>query len=129
MGVVTSRETGVEGRPPAVIVAGVDHLPPGADRVHQTEDGASARVVGGSTDRRARRALVLVAIGVVGAQWLAQDTARDLGEVFVRVGGYDFSATVPGAASWRGSSVGSGRGPRPCPMPPWCFAPTAAIPR
>ena len=65
MGVVTSRETGVEGRPPAVIVAGVDHLPPGADRVHQTEDGASARVVGGSTDRRARRALVLVAVGVV----------------------------------------------------------------
>ena len=41
--------------------------------------------------------LALVAIGVVGAQWLAQDTARDLGEVFVRVGGYDFSATVPGA--------------------------------
>ena len=41
--------------------------------------------------------LALVAIGVVGAQWLAQDTARDLGDVFVRVGGYDFSATVPGA--------------------------------
>ena len=41
--------------------------------------------------------LALVALGVLGAQWLAQDTARDLGEVFVRVGGYDFSATVPGA--------------------------------
>ncbi|SEM15252.1 HemY protein [Pseudoxanthomonas sp. GM95] len=41
--------------------------------------------------------LVLVAIGVVGAQWLAREDVRDWGEVFVRVGGYDVNATVPGA--------------------------------
>lgn len=40
--------------------------------------------------------LLLVAIGVFGAQWLAHESTRDLGEVFVRVGGYDFHATVPG---------------------------------
>ncbi|TBV74774.1 heme biosynthesis HemY N-terminal domain-containing protein [Pseudoxanthomonas winnipegensis] len=41
--------------------------------------------------------LVLVALGVFGAQWLARDEVRDWGEVFVRVGGYDVTATVPGA--------------------------------
>ncbi|WCE06100.1 heme biosynthesis HemY N-terminal domain-containing protein [Pseudoxanthomonas sp. JBR18] len=41
--------------------------------------------------------LVLVAIGVIGAQWLAREDIRDWGEVFVRVGGYDITATVPGA--------------------------------
>ena len=42
--------------------------------------------------------LLLVAAGVLGAQWLGRDAAaRDLGEVFVRVGGYDYSTTVPGA--------------------------------
>lgn len=41
--------------------------------------------------------LVLVLAGVVGAQWLASDPGRDLGEVLVRVGGYDYSASVPKA--------------------------------
>jgi HemY protein len=41
--------------------------------------------------------LLLLAAGVFGAQWLARDSARDLGEVFVRAGGYDFSASLPGA--------------------------------
>jgi HemY protein len=41
--------------------------------------------------------LVLVAIGVVGAQWLSGEQVRDWGEVFVRVGGYDVTTTVPGA--------------------------------
>jgi HemY protein len=41
--------------------------------------------------------LVLVAVGVIGAQWLSRDDIRDWGEVFVRVGGYDVNATVPGA--------------------------------
>lgn len=41
--------------------------------------------------------LLLILLGVLGAQWLARDGARDLGEVFVRAGGYDFSATLPGA--------------------------------
>ncbi len=41
--------------------------------------------------------LLLVLAGVFGAQWLMRDSARDLGEVFVRAGGYDFSASLPGA--------------------------------
>lgn len=41
--------------------------------------------------------LLLLLAGVFGAQWLAQDSARDLGEVFVRAGGYDLSASLPGA--------------------------------
>jgi HemY protein len=41
--------------------------------------------------------LVLVAAGVLGAQWLSHEEARDWGEVFVRVGGYDVNATLPGA--------------------------------
>ena len=41
--------------------------------------------------------LLLLAAGVFGAQWLAHDNARDLGEVFVRAGGYEFKATLPGA--------------------------------
>ena len=41
--------------------------------------------------------LLLLAAGVFGAQWLAHDSMRDLGEVFVRAGGYDFSASLPGA--------------------------------
>jgi HemY protein len=49
------------------------------------------------TFRTAILLLLLVLCGVLGAQWLARDDARDLGEVFVRAGGYDFSATLPGA--------------------------------
>lgn len=41
--------------------------------------------------------LLFILSGVLGAQWLARDGARDLGEVLVRAGGYDFSATLPGA--------------------------------
>lgn len=41
--------------------------------------------------------LLLILAGALGAQWLARDGVRDLGEVFVRAGGYDFSATLPGA--------------------------------
>ena len=41
--------------------------------------------------------LLLVLAGVAAAQWLARDGARDVGEVFIRAGGYDFSATLPGA--------------------------------
>ncbi len=41
--------------------------------------------------------LLLLALGVLGAQWLAREEARDLGEVFGNVGGYSFSATLPGA--------------------------------
>ncbi|RZA37458.1 MAG: heme biosynthesis protein HemY [Lysobacteraceae bacterium] len=41
--------------------------------------------------------LLLILAGVLGAQWLARDEARDLGEVFLRAGGYDYSATLPGA--------------------------------
>lgn len=41
--------------------------------------------------------LLLLAAGVFSAQWLARDSTRDLGEVFVRAGGYDLSASLPGA--------------------------------
>lgn len=41
--------------------------------------------------------LLLVALGMLAAQWLASDSTRDLGEVVMRVGGYDYSATLPGA--------------------------------
>ena len=41
--------------------------------------------------------LLLLLAGVFGAQWLARDSARDLGEVFVRAGEYEFSASLPGA--------------------------------
>ncbi|MEO8365497.1 MAG: heme biosynthesis HemY N-terminal domain-containing protein [Pseudoxanthomonas sp.] len=41
--------------------------------------------------------LLLLLTGVLGAQWLARDSARDLGEVFVRAGGYDLNASLPGA--------------------------------
>ncbi len=41
--------------------------------------------------------LLLLVAGVFGAQWLARDSARDLGEVFVRAGGYDLNASLPGA--------------------------------
>ena len=43
-------------------------------------------------------AMLLVAvIGVIGAQWLAQHDPSRLGQVIVRVGGYDYSTTVPRA--------------------------------
>ena len=42
-------------------------------------------------------ALLLVALGVLAAQWLARDDSRDMGEVLLRIGGYDYSATLPGA--------------------------------
>lgn len=48
--------------------------------------------------RTAIMLLLLLVAGVFGAQWLARDSARDLGEVFVRAGGYDLSASLPGAA-------------------------------
>lgn len=41
--------------------------------------------------------LLLVVVGTLAAQWLAQESARDFGEVFVRFGGYDYSTTVPRA--------------------------------
>ena len=41
--------------------------------------------------------LLLLVAGVFGAQWVAHDGARDLGEVFVRAGGYDLKASLPGA--------------------------------
>lgn len=41
--------------------------------------------------------LVLVAVGVLGAQWLSHEDVRNWGEVFVRVGGYDVNTTLPGA--------------------------------
>lgn len=41
--------------------------------------------------------LLLLVAGVFGAQWLAHGGAQDLGVVFVRAGGYDFKASLPGA--------------------------------
>ena len=42
--------------------------------------------------------LLLILAGVLGAQWLARDgAARDLGEVLVRAGGYEYYASLPGA--------------------------------
>lgn len=41
--------------------------------------------------------LLLVVVGVLAAQWLANGSAHDFGEVFVRAGGHDYSTTVPGA--------------------------------
>ncbi len=41
--------------------------------------------------------LLMILLGVLGAQWLARDGARDLGEVVVHAGGYNFEATLPGA--------------------------------
>ncbi len=41
--------------------------------------------------------LVAVALGVLGAQWLSNQTAYDLGEVTVRIGGNDYAAPVPQA--------------------------------
>ncbi|MBP3984053.1 heme biosynthesis protein HemY [Pseudoxanthomonas helianthi] len=40
--------------------------------------------------------LVVVLVGALGSQWLAHN-GRDFGEVFLRVGGYDYSASLPGA--------------------------------
>jgi len=41
--------------------------------------------------------LVVIALGVIGAQWLAQDRLGDLGEVIVRAGGNDYIAPLPQA--------------------------------
>lgn len=41
--------------------------------------------------------LLLLAIGVFAAQWLANEPARDLGRVFVQFGGYDWETDVPRA--------------------------------
>jgi len=41
--------------------------------------------------------LVVAVIGVIGAQWLAQQEQSGLGQVIVRTGGYDYSTTVPRA--------------------------------
>ncbi len=42
--------------------------------------------------------LVLVALGVLAAQWMAQEHTRDFGRVFVQLGGYDWDTDVPRAA-------------------------------
>jgi len=41
--------------------------------------------------------LVLLLAGVVAAEWLSQDSARDLGKVFIQFGGYDWTTNVPRA--------------------------------
>lgn len=41
--------------------------------------------------------LLLVALGVIAAQWLQHDASRDFGQVFLRMGGYDYSTSLPGA--------------------------------
>lgn len=41
--------------------------------------------------------LLLVAAGVFGAQWLTHARSHGMGEVLLRVGGYEYSATLPGA--------------------------------
>lgn len=41
--------------------------------------------------------LIVAAIGILGAQWLGQQPARDIGEVIVRAGGNDYIATLPQA--------------------------------
>lgn len=41
--------------------------------------------------------LVAVALGVIAAQWLHDQSSYDLGEVTVRIGGYDYVAPVPQA--------------------------------
>ncbi|MGV8959753.1 MAG: heme biosynthesis protein HemY [Stenotrophomonas sp.] len=42
--------------------------------------------------------LLVAALGILGAQWLAQQPVRDLGEVIVSAGGNDYIATLPQAA-------------------------------
>ncbi|KRG42919.1 porphyrin biosynthesis protein [Stenotrophomonas pictorum JCM 9942] len=42
--------------------------------------------------------LLVAALGILGAQWLGQESQRDLGEVIVRAGGNDYIATLPQAA-------------------------------
>lgn len=42
--------------------------------------------------------LLVAAVGILGAQWLDQESLRDLGEVIVRAGGNDYIATLPQAA-------------------------------
>lgn len=50
---------------------------------------------------KAFRSLVIVllvaAIGILGAQWLGQESVRGIGEVIVRAGGNDYIATLPQA--------------------------------
>ena len=41
--------------------------------------------------------LVVAVLGVIGAQWLAQQDQSSLGQVIVRTGGYDYSTTLPRA--------------------------------
>ncbi|MCL7715782.1 heme biosynthesis protein HemY [Stenotrophomonas mori] len=41
--------------------------------------------------------LLVAALGILGAQWLGQESLRDLGEVVVRAGGNDYIATLPQA--------------------------------
>ncbi|AKC86616.1 heme biosynthesis HemY N-terminal domain-containing protein [Pseudoxanthomonas suwonensis] len=41
--------------------------------------------------------LVVAVLGVIGAQWLAQQEQSGLGQVIVRTGGYDYSTTLPRA--------------------------------
>ncbi|CBA17562.1 heme biosynthesis protein HemY [Xanthomonas albilineans] len=41
--------------------------------------------------------LIVIALGVIGAQWLAQEQLREFGEVIVRVGDTDYIASLPQA--------------------------------
>ncbi len=41
--------------------------------------------------------LLVAAIGILGAQWLGQESVRGIGEVIVRAGGNDYIATLPQA--------------------------------
>ncbi|WP_045728756.1 heme biosynthesis HemY N-terminal domain-containing protein [Xanthomonas sp. GPE 39] len=42
--------------------------------------------------------LIVIALGVIGAQWLAQEQLREFGEVIVRAGDTDYIASLPQAA-------------------------------
>jgi len=41
--------------------------------------------------------LLVTALGILGAQWIGRESARNLGEVIVRVGGDDYISTLPQA--------------------------------
>lgn len=42
--------------------------------------------------------LLVLVIGVIGAQWMLHDTTRDFGQVLVRIGGNDYLTSLPRAA-------------------------------
>jgi len=41
--------------------------------------------------------LLVIALGILGAQWIGRESARNLGEVIVRAGGNDYISTLPQA--------------------------------